>query len=39
VTDVAARTHLAVPMSPALSAEQVRAVTQAATRRLGRRAA
>lgn len=30
VTDEAARTHLAVPMSPALTVEQVRAVCQAA---------
>jgi dTDP-3-amino-3,4,6-trideoxy-alpha-D-glucose transaminase len=39
VTDEAARTHLAVPMSPALSAEQVRAVCEAARERLRRRAA
>ncbi|HJS95799.1 MAG TPA: DegT/DnrJ/EryC1/StrS family aminotransferase [Solirubrobacteraceae bacterium] len=39
VTDEAARTNLAVPMSPALTVEQVRAVCQAAQRRLGRRAA
>jgi dTDP-4-amino-4,6-dideoxygalactose transaminase len=39
VTEVAARTGLAVPMSPALTVEQVRAVTEAARRRLGRRAA
>jgi dTDP-3-amino-3,4,6-trideoxy-alpha-D-glucose transaminase len=39
VTEVAARTHLAIPMSPALSVEQVRTVAQAAQRQLGRRAA
>jgi dTDP-4-amino-4,6-dideoxygalactose transaminase len=39
VTEEAARTNLAVPMSPALSVEQVRAVCRAAQRRLGRRAA
>ncbi len=39
VTDVAARTHLAVPMSPALSAEQVRAVCEAARESSRRRAA
>lgn len=39
VTDEAARTNLAVPMSPSLSVEQVRAVCQAAQRQLGRRAA
>jgi dTDP-4-amino-4,6-dideoxygalactose transaminase len=39
VTDVAARTHLAVPMSPALTVEQVRAVCEAARGQLGRRAA
>ncbi|HSC04516.1 MAG TPA: DegT/DnrJ/EryC1/StrS family aminotransferase, partial [Solirubrobacteraceae bacterium] len=39
VTEEAARTHLAVPMSPALTVEQVRAVCQAAQRQLGRRAA
>jgi dTDP-4-amino-4,6-dideoxygalactose transaminase len=39
VTDEAARTHLALPMSPALTVEQVRTVCQAAQRRLGRRAA
>jgi dTDP-3-amino-3,4,6-trideoxy-alpha-D-glucose transaminase len=39
VTEVAARTHLAVPMSPSLTAEQVRSVCQAAQRQLGRRAA
>jgi dTDP-4-amino-4,6-dideoxygalactose transaminase len=39
VTDEAARTHLAVPMSPSLTVEQVRAVCQAAQRQLGRRAA
>jgi dTDP-4-amino-4,6-dideoxygalactose transaminase len=39
VTDEAARTNLALPMSPALTLEQVRAVVQAAQRQLGRRAA
>ncbi|HKO28227.1 MAG TPA: DegT/DnrJ/EryC1/StrS family aminotransferase [Solirubrobacteraceae bacterium] len=39
VTDEAARTNLAVPMSPALAGEQVRTVCQAAQRQLGRRAA
>jgi dTDP-4-amino-4,6-dideoxygalactose transaminase len=39
VTDVAARTNLALPMSPALTIEQVRSVCQSAQRQLGRRAA
>jgi dTDP-4-amino-4,6-dideoxygalactose transaminase len=39
VTEVAARENLAVPMSPALTAEQVRSVCQSAQRQLGRRAA
>jgi dTDP-4-amino-4,6-dideoxygalactose transaminase len=38
-TEVAARTNLALPMSPALTIEQVRAVCQSAQRQLGRRAA
>jgi dTDP-4-amino-4,6-dideoxygalactose transaminase len=38
-TDEAARTHLAVPMSPALTAEQVSAVTVAARNQLGTLAA
>lgn len=39
VTDVAARTNLAVPMSPALTTSQVRAVCEAARATLGCRAA
>jgi dTDP-4-amino-4,6-dideoxygalactose transaminase len=39
MTEVAARTNLAVPMSPALTSEQVRSVCQSAQRQLGRRAA